>query len=173
MFIEVADLRKKTGYEKEFTGKISRLEIELQGDVYEFRDLRVDGLAKNVSGKIYVKGNMKAMVNLNCSLCLSPFSTSMDVPFEETYYAASSRDLNEIDGIGRNYQGDQINLRDVIIEGLILSLPMKPVCNSACKGLCPTCGCNLHAEKCECSGQAIDPRLSALDGYFNGIKNRG
>jgi uncharacterized protein len=47
-------------------------------------------------------------------------------------------------------------------EQLYLSLPMKPLCQDACKGLCPSCGTNLNRGACDCSNQWIDPRFAAL-----------
>lgn len=177
MLIEVADLRRAgcphggRGNEKEFTGKTSRFEIELQGDLFVFSDVLVEGRARNVGGKIYIKGSIRTKVNLTCSRCLTPFSIPIDTSFEETYYAAGSMNPDDLESAGRIYQGDQIDLRDVIIESLILTLPMKPVCHQECRGLCPACGCNLNTDHCDCGPQAPDPRLAVLDDLFKSIKN--
>jgi uncharacterized protein len=39
---------------------------------------------------------------------------------------------------------------------------MKPLCTTACKGLCPQCGTNLNTGRCDCTAKWIDPRLEAL-----------
>lgn len=171
VFLEVGDLRKQTGNEKEFTGRASRLEIELQGDLIAFSDVQVSGWAKNVGGKIYVRGSITAGASLTCSRCLAPFSVLIEPSFEETYFGdggAGSRDLGDA---GRIYRGERIDLSDVIIESLILTLPMKSVCRTACRGLCTTCGCNLNTERCGCGPKAPDPRLAVLGEYLENIKN--
>ena len=162
MLLDVGDLSRATGNEKEFAGSESRLEIELRGDRFVFRDVQVQGWAKNVGGKIYIKGNIDTNADLNCSCCLTPFTISVASSFEETYYATASVKEGDLDDTGRIYSGEQIDLRDVIIESLVLALPMKPVCHPDCKGLCPSCGCNLNKDRCGCSPQEPDPRLAAL-----------
>jgi len=38
------------------------------------------------------------------------------------------------------FQGEGLFLADVLKEQVLLSLPMKVICQSDCRGLCPTCG---------------------------------
>jgi uncharacterized protein len=162
LLIEVGDLRRETGREKEFTGRVSRLEIALQGESFAFSDVAVDGWAKNVGGKIYIKGSIGATVHLTCGRCLVLFDMPVTTSFEETYYAAGTIDESTLDGTGRIYHGEQIDIGEMIIESLILTLPMKSVCSQDCRGLCPVCGCNRNQEQCGCNSQAPDPRLAAL-----------
>ncbi len=58
--IRVGDLRRETGSEKDFTISAPRLEIELRGDLFVFNEVLVKGQAKNVGGKIYVKGSVES-----------------------------------------------------------------------------------------------------------------
>ena len=60
------------------------------------------------------------------------------------------------------YSNDQIDLGHLIVEQLQLAVPMKPLCDEACKGLCPQCGMNLNTGSCDCSQTWEDPRLAAL-----------
>ena len=41
-------------------------------------------------------------------------------------------------------------LADVLAEQVNLALPMKVICRSDCRGLCPHCGANLNNEECRC-----------------------
>jgi uncharacterized protein len=56
----------------------------------------------------------------------------------------------------------KIGLEDVASEQLYLNLPLKPICNPSCKGLCPTCGTNRNLGACDCTPEEIDPRLAPL-----------
>jgi uncharacterized protein len=47
-------------------------------------------------------------------------------------------------------------------EQFYLALPMKPLCDSGCHGLCPECGTNLNRETCTCTHEWEDPRLAVL-----------
>jgi uncharacterized protein len=55
-----------------------------------------------------------------------------------------------------------LDLTEVVRQNLLLSIPISPVCDSQCRGLCPGCGANLNEEACTCHREEGDPRLSAL-----------
>lgn len=61
-------------------------------------------------------------------------------------------------------RGIEINPAALAWEEFSLSLPIKPLCASDCKGLCPTCGCNNNTETCSCDTSPKDPRLAVLRG---------
>jgi uncharacterized protein len=60
------------------------------------------------------------------------------------------------------YRDESIDLGHVVLEQFVLALPMKPLCQDECRGLCPVCGANRNREACECKQEWIDPRLAAL-----------
>ena len=60
------------------------------------------------------------------------------------------------------YQDGVIDLRQLVREQIFLMLPMKPLCQESCAGLCPVCGTNLNTGSCECSPEWEDPRLAPL-----------
>ncbi|HEX8255766.1 MAG TPA: DUF177 domain-containing protein [Thermoanaerobaculia bacterium] len=60
------------------------------------------------------------------------------------------------------YSERSIPLRHLALEQVQLSLPMKPLCDEACLGLCPTCGVNRTRETCSCGESIVDERWGAL-----------
>ena len=60
------------------------------------------------------------------------------------------------------FQGEGLFLTDVLAEQVLLAMPMKVICRSDCRGLCPHCGTNLNTDECRCSIQGSDPRLAPL-----------
>lgn len=60
------------------------------------------------------------------------------------------------------YSGKTIDLAPALREQILLAVPPSPVCDEACKGLCPTCGKDLNAGECGCEKTAIDPRWAKL-----------
>ena len=52
--------------------------------------------------------------------------------------------------------------RELLREQFYLALPMKPLCQEDCRGLCPQCGVNRNTGTCDCNVQWEDPRLAAL-----------
>ena len=61
----------------------------------------------------------------------------------------------------------KLDLDELVYSEIIVSLPMKHLCNEDCKGICPKCGKNLNEGKCGCPEKEIDPRLSALADLLN------
>ena len=60
------------------------------------------------------------------------------------------------------YSGKTIDLAPALREQILLAAPPSPLCDEACKGLCPTCGKDLNAGDCGCEKTAIDPRWATL-----------
>ena len=47
-------------------------------------------------------------------------------------------------------------------EQIILMMPLKPLCDETCKGLCPRCGANLNREACTCSTDTVNSPFAVL-----------
>jgi len=60
------------------------------------------------------------------------------------------------------YTGKVIDLSGPLREQILLAIPPSPVCDEACKGLCPQCGKDLNQGDCGCERTIIDPRWAAL-----------
>ena len=60
------------------------------------------------------------------------------------------------------YEGEGIELEEVLREFIVLSLPMQYVCRSDCRGICPVCGENRNQIECECHREPADERWAAF-----------
>ena len=60
------------------------------------------------------------------------------------------------------YRDERIELSQMILEQIVLALPMKPLCQPDCRGLCPQCGANRNQESCSCAPDTSDPRWAGL-----------
>ncbi|MBI4264779.1 MAG: DUF177 domain-containing protein [Acidobacteria bacterium] len=113
-------------------------------------------------------GTVRTSLELACSRCLDPFVLKVDAPFDLRFLPASKiateaeREVAEEDLETSYYRDDQIDLNDVLREQWYLALPMKPLCQEACRGLCPQCGTNLNTGSCACAPVWEDPRLAPL-----------
>lgn len=67
-------------------------------------------------------------------------------------------------------KGVEINPGALAWEEFSLALPVKPLCTSQCKGLCPECGSNRNTNPCSCRKDEGDPRLAVLRGVT--LKNK-
>ena len=118
--------------------------------------------------KFRLVGTARTELELACSRCLEPFRLAVNAPFDIRYLPASEasaeaeQEVEEEDLETSYYRDDQIDLNELLREQFYLALPMKPLCQEACKGLCPQCGTNLNTGRCDCVAAWEDPRLAAL-----------
>ena len=115
-------------------------------------------------------GRVQAQLELACSRCLEPFGLAVDAPFDLRYLPATEastevdREIEENDLETSYYRDDQIDLSELLREQFYLVLPMKPLCQADCRGLCVQCGTNLNVGSCQCAPAWEDPRLAPLKG---------
>ena len=112
---------------------------------------------------IGVAGRLTAVVQLNCSRCLTEYEWPINHAFKITYSQKIPKELQENDTQGVEltaeqigvvfYSGDVIDFTETVQEQAVLALPYKPLCKKACKGLCPHCGVDLNYHKCQCGLQ--------------------
>jgi uncharacterized protein len=113
-------------------------------------------------------GRAQTVLELACGRCLETFRMPFDGSFDSRYLPASElanedeREVAEDDLDTSYYRDDQIDLNELLREQFYLALPMKPLCQDGCVGLCPQCGKNLNTGTCECTSQWEDPRLAPL-----------
>jgi uncharacterized protein len=129
-----------------------RLSFELHKDLRTFR----------------LDGRVQTTLELSCSRCLEPFRWTVDEPFELTYEPKAEhatdeeREIRDADFSAAFYENDEIDLEQLMRERFEMSMPMKPLCDVGCKGLCPVCGTNLNRGTCSCERGWEDPRFAAL-----------
>jgi uncharacterized protein len=57
---------------------------------------------------------------------------------------------------------EELDLRPILRERVILAVPDYPVCREDCRGLCPSCGANLNETDCNCAVAESDARWGPL-----------
>ncbi len=117
---------------------------------------------------VLVRGSLSGQLEQACSRCLEPFTAPAAIEFdlllvpgppgaslEDEELTSSDLDLDY-------YTDETIDLESLLREQIILMLPLKPLCNEACKGLCPHCGANLNREACTCPAENVDSPFAHL-----------
>jgi uncharacterized protein len=113
-------------------------------------------------------GRVKTTLEMPCGRCLEPLQVPVDAPFDLRYrprapqQADADREIQEDDFSSAYYDDDTIDLGQLMSEQFYLALPMKPLCQDDCRGLCPQCGANLNRGTCACGTGWEDPRFAAL-----------
>ncbi|MGQ9569328.1 MAG: YceD family protein [Thermodesulfovibrionales bacterium] len=123
--------------------------------------------------EVLISGDIKADVELQCSRCLKDFKLTMTIPFDVVYNPIDELKNEERYELKQDeldmgfYSGDELDISELIKEQIILNIPMKPLCNELCKGICLKCGADLNYDKCSCGEKEIDPRLEILQKFLN------
>ena len=116
--------------------------------------------------EVDVRGQVRASVPQLCGRCTEDFSKAVTADVSLRFAPQPPR----VDGaeLGRDdldtdfYVDDQIDLDRIIETETTLALPMKPLCDPQCRGLCLVCGANRNVTACSCVERAPDPRLAVL-----------
>ncbi|MFO7707753.1 MAG: DUF177 domain-containing protein [Desulfobacterales bacterium] len=128
--------------------------------------------AARIGELVEVEGEFQTSLRLTCGRCLKRFLSPLQAGFALTYAqqlsAAGSGGGSKRapaaaeDGGLMLFRGDRIDLRDGIQEQVILSLPVRPLCSQACRGLCPQCGADLNQGPCLCRPAGSGSAFAAL-----------
>ena len=125
-----------------------------------------------------VAGRATTRLEMACSRCLEPFEIPVDVSFDLRYVphventGEGEREIVEEDLTTAYYREGLLDVTDLLREQFQLALPMKPLHDEACRGLCPECGANLNRTDCGHQPTWEDPRLAPLKGLLNRSKEK-
>jgi uncharacterized protein len=105
-------------------------------------DLQLEGVAEGVLVTATVTGPLAG----ECARCLEPFSAPLEVRFQELFVRADDDvAVDDLDGAD-SYRLDASGLLDLgpaLRDAVVLELPLSPVCEDGCPGLCAECGVRL------------------------------
>jgi uncharacterized protein len=139
------------------------------------RPVQVDYTVEKTGGQVIVRGTVSTTADMTCSRCLAP----VQVDISERFTLLVRFDAGEARGgkaVGGTSAGegdedvkfvapdqDRIDITDDLRQALLLALPVKPLCDENCRGLCPQCGTNLNHASCDCRPCKTDPRWAGLE----------
>jgi uncharacterized protein len=122
------------------------------------RPVNVDLEIHKRSDHLRVLGSIQGLLELACHRCLDPVRHPLNEAvdlflIEEVRTPAEEETELELEELEYEFfDGEVIELDQLIAEQIFLSLPHKVLCSAECRGLCPRCGANLNTEPCRCAG---------------------
>jgi len=168
MFLSLRELeRGKVAFREVYKpGTIQFLEEQLRLSAA----LEVEGVAELSSAllEITVRGRLRVHIEADCDRCLEPVDFPIDTSFQLSYLPASvladgdEVQVEEADTEAGFYEGDGLDLADVLREQILLALPMQRLCQESCQGICPVCGQNRNRVACACHERLPDDRWAKL-----------
>jgi len=103
-------------------------------------------------------------VQLDCARCLAPVDVPISSRIEEEALPSlnlrtgewitplpEERDLLRVD------ERNVLDLDDLIRQDLLVNLPLRPLCEPPCVGLCPRCGGDRSRGACVCPSEDVAP----------------
>ncbi|ANE47504.1 metal-binding protein [Paenibacillus swuensis] len=140
--------------------------VKSRRDVMDISPLQADLAAKYQGGIVRVEGELSADLTMACSRCLKPVKETVRIPFDEQFaLKTEATEEDETDDIIA-VKEERVDLKPYVEEALMLYLPFAPLCEEACKGLCPVCGADRNETECGCNTEKVDPRLAGLKDFF-------
>ena len=142
--------------------------LSLDGDVRLLEPVEVQARISRSSAEIELRGELTTKLEVACSRCLKPVVLPIRSEFAERFVAAVSwraeeqHELAEEDLDLAVFDGEAIELDDVVREEIMLAAPSHVLCREDCQGLCPGCGIDRNIDTCVCESKENDSRWEAL-----------
>ncbi len=130
--------------------------------------LKVEAEAESAGTEIRIRGHLSARFEASCDRCLVQVEYPLESDFDLAYRPMDEIAQEEEIEVAADelrvgfYSGEGLQLRDVVTEQVILSVPMKVICRPECAGICPTCGVNRNIERCSCATEREDSPFTFL-----------
>jgi uncharacterized protein len=167
--VHVARLRRNTGATQHvaLTGELDPEHLIVgrsNGDsvVPEGALATCDVTLQSFMGGVMATGTVTAPWAGACRRCAIEVGGELAVHVRERFCEPGSRYGDPDDEEAYPIVDDQLDLRPMVHDAVVLELPLAPLCREDCQGLCPQCGADRNTEQCDCVAPR-DPRWANLD----------
>lgn len=179
LVIDTHELGRRPGAMQRLTREADAprdLGIEGVVGVPEGAPLELDLRLESVMEGVLVTGTARASAKGECVRCLEPVGLELEADFQEMFSYHDADDRGRViaepgddaeDDEDRQYIEDGlIDLEPLLRDAVVLALPMQPVCQDDCQGLCSACGARLTDDP-DHHHDAVDIRWAALQGLVD------
>ncbi len=130
--IDVADLLARPGARRELSLAVPVDDLEMS-TIHVVDPLALDLVLEHVPEGIVVRGTIHAHWAGECSICLRELAADVDVSVSDLF------EPHPVEGETYPIEGHQLDLEQLVRDGVLLDLPLVPTCESL--GL-PACAPN-------------------------------
>ncbi|HET9494481.1 MAG TPA: DUF177 domain-containing protein [Chloroflexia bacterium] len=165
-------LKERVGSTRKLDVSIETLPLYEDGDEdLDAHDLEGTVKVTNLGEGVLVQGDVKAIVHVQCSRCLTDINLPVEGQLEEQFRPtvdvetgrAVQRQSYEVDDTAFDIDANHImDLTEPVRQALLVAMDMRPLCREDCKGLCPECGANRNDVDCGHEQVVEDSRWAAL-----------
>lgn len=126
--------------------------------------VKVDLVAARENEILRLTGRLITSLGMTCDRCLHGMILDIEGDLDITLASETSVDGQNGGGLLITIQADDtaVDLCAPLRDSIYLEIPVKRLCRTDCKGLCPDCGTNLNNQTCSCGQAQIDTRWAPL-----------
>lgn len=157
LVLNVAELLRKPGSERPLHVNSSVADLGIEDDRLPGGEVVLDGRLDVLSDGVVVVGTVTADWAGECRRCLVPVGGRLTIPVDELYQ------VRVTDPDAFPLEHEQLDLRPLVREAILLDAPAAPLCRPDCAGICPACGADRNQQPCSCDTAPRDERWSVLD----------
>ncbi|NLI99087.1 DUF177 domain-containing protein [bacterium] len=142
--------------ENRFEIQTDSVHIELAGLSFT-EPIRCSIILFLTGARIDMNMDINTRIQLECSQCGGVVDQKIETNAEVTFLQALERndDEGELKASDLEFYTEELDLRSIVRDTLLLSVPIAPLCREDCLGLCPTCGANLNLGACDCGSEKL------------------
>jgi len=128
----------------------------------------VSGKVRVAGNEVFVSGHIDTRAQVECDRCLQPVELPVNTDFAleyisgADYESSAAAELTEADMSVSVFDGEAIDIDEIVKEQILLTVPARTLCREDCKGICPECGIDRNTGECSCVTDNTDPRWAAL-----------
>ena len=128
----------------------------------------VKGKVRLSGNEVFVNGHIDTRAQVECDRCLQPIELNVSADFALEYITGSDYESSNLAELTEDamavsvFDGEAIDVDEIVKEQIVLAVPTRVLCREDCKGICPECGIDKNTGECQCVTDDIDPRWAAL-----------
>jgi uncharacterized protein len=128
----------------------------------------VTGKIKFSGNEVFVNGHVDTRAQVECDRCLQQVDVPVNADFALEYIPGSEYETSDVVELTEAemsvavFDGEAIDVDEIVKEQIVLVVPTRMLCREDCKGICPECGTDRNTGDCSCATDDIDPRWAAL-----------
>lgn len=168
LIIDVGPVLSEAGATTEVDADVP-LESMLVGDAHVafVAQPHLRAVIANAGDILVVSGTVRGRAILECSRCLEPFELEISGTVDAVLSVDGPPEDIADDQEWYPIEGETADLLPAAESALRVEVPFAPVHDESCKGICPTCGCDLNTDTCTCTYEAHE----TPDGPFASLKD--
>jgi uncharacterized protein len=161
----------------DYASQVTRMDLDLREGDPEFQgELEFTATIHAAEHEAWVAGDLRGVLLQECVRCLGVFKNVANIPvaaYYQSHDASATKEKpkgrkgKEIEQQGEETDSypilnDRFNVAEMLRELLILSIPIQPLCQEHCQGLCQVCGQNLNQRQCGCDSLMPESPFAVL-----------